>query len=83
MGDSETAGQQPAHFAKGRVMKTDTRATKIPALRSACTHIAQSRLLILREAIETRDPDLELDLRDMAGILEHVLAAIEQLEATR
>jgi|HubBroStandDraft_2_1064218.scaffolds.fasta_scaffold397597_3 hypothetical protein len=54
-----------------------TRATsnKIPALK----HCAQARLLLLREAIETRDPDLELELRDMAGILAHVLAELEQL----
>jgi ACT domain-containing protein len=42
-------------------------------------HAAQARLLLLREGIETRDPDLELELRDLAGILAHVLAEIEQL----
>jgi hypothetical protein len=62
-----------------------TRATsnKIPALRTASTHCAQSRLLLLREAIETGDPDLELELRDMAGILAYVISAIDELEATR
>jgi hypothetical protein len=64
---------------------TPTRATsnKIPALSSACMHCAQARLLLLREGVEARDLDLERELRDMAGILAHVLAAIEQLEATR
>jgi hypothetical protein len=54
-------------------------SNKIPTLRSACMHAAQARLLLLREGIETRDPDLELELRDLAGILAHVLAEIEQL----
>ncbi len=56
---------------------------KILASGSASTHCAQSRLLLLREAIETGDPDLELELRDMAGILAYVISAIDELEATR
>jgi hypothetical protein len=58
-------------------------SSKIPAIRLAEVHIAQAKLLLLREAIETRDPDLERELRDMAGILAHVISAIDELEATR
>ena len=49
---------------------------KILALRSACAHIAQARLLLRRAAGEALEP-LELrDLCDVAGILQYV---IEQL----
>jgi hypothetical protein len=52
---------------------------KILALRSACAHIAQAKLLTLRVANEAGDPDLERELRDMAGILAHVISELEQL----
>jgi hypothetical protein len=56
---------------------TPTRAVsnKIPALK----HCAQARLLLLREAIETRDLDLERALHDVAGILAHIITELEQL----
>ncbi len=56
-----------------RIRGTDN---KIQALRSACAHIAQARLLLRRAAGEALEP-LELrDLCDVAGILQYV---IEQL----
>jgi hypothetical protein len=55
---------------------TRPQSDKIPALRSACMHAAQSRLLLLRVATETSDP---LELRDLAGVLQYVVTEIEQL----
>jgi hypothetical protein len=52
-------------------------------LRSASAHIAQAKLLIRRAAGETRDPLEVRTLRDLAGVLQYVIVAIEQLEATR
>lgn len=63
-----------------RITNPPPPSSKIPALRSASIHCAQTRLLLLREAIETRDPDLERELRDMAGILAHVFGELEQIE---
>jgi hypothetical protein len=65
---------------------TDARSTSVPSraeIHSAEVYIAQARLVLLREAIETRNPDLERELRDMAGILAHVISELEQVEATR
>jgi len=62
---------------------TRSSPNKIPSIRSAAAHIAQARLLLLRVATEIPDP-LELrDLRDLAGVLQYVVAAIEELEAAR
>jgi hypothetical protein len=61
-----------------------TRATsnKIAALRSASKHIAQAKLLIRRAADEDRDPLEIRTLRDLAGVLQYVIVAIEH-EASR
>jgi hypothetical protein len=64
---------------QGQRSTESARSTSDPSIRSAATHCAQSRLLLLREAIETSDPDLELELRDMAGILAHVISELELL----
>lgn len=46
-------------------------------IRSATVHCAQARLLLLRVASHS---ELDLvELRDLAGILHHVLVAIEEL----
>ena len=62
---------------------TRPQSDKIPALRSACMHAAQSRLLLLRLAPETSDPLEVRDLCDLAGVLHYVITAIEEIEATR
>ena len=83
--DGNDDASNPARAQSDRItqMKRTTNpppsSSKILALRSASTHCAQSRLLLLREAIQTGDPDLELELRDMAGVLAHVINEIEQL----
>jgi hypothetical protein len=48
--------------------------------RAAAVHLAQARLILLREANETLDPLQVRSLRDLAGVLQFL---IEQLEATR
>jgi hypothetical protein len=71
---------------QGQRSTESARSTSDPSraeIRSAAVHAAQSRLLLLREATENGDPDLERELRDMAGILAHVISAIDELEATR
>ena len=49
------------------------------AIRSAMVHAAQSRLLLRRSAAEARDPHQARTLRDLAGVLQYVITAIEEL----
>jgi len=48
--------------------------------RAAAVHLAQARLILLRETNETLDPLQVRSLRDLAGVLQFL---IEQLEATQ
>ena len=48
-------------------------------IRAAAAHAAQSRLLLLR-ATETVDPLQFLTFCDLAGVLQYIVAAIEELE---
>jgi hypothetical protein len=52
-------------------------------LRSVSKHCAQARLLLRRATGETRDPIEIRSLRDLAGVLQYVIVAIEQLEDPR
>jgi hypothetical protein len=52
-------------------------------IRAAAAHIAQAKLLVRRAAGETLDPLQVQTLRDLAGVLQYVITAIEELEATR
>lgn len=49
-------------------------------IRLATVHCLQSRLLLLRATSDTSlDPRQARELRDLAGILHHVICAIEEL----
>jgi hypothetical protein len=52
-------------------------------IRTAAAYIAQAKLLVRRAASETLDPLQVRTLRDLAGVLQYVITAIEELEAKR
>ena len=52
-------------------------------IRAAAAHCAQSKLLLLRVAESIVDPLQVPTLRDLAGVLQYVVASIGELEATR
>ena len=53
--------------------------SKIPALQSASAACLQARLMILRAAIETVDPVVQLALRDMAEEIAYLVDALVEL----
>jgi hypothetical protein len=52
-------------------------------IRVAAAHIAQAKLLVRRAAGETLDPLQVQTLHDLAGVLQYVITAIDELGATR
>ena len=52
------------------------------AIGSASVHAAQSRLLLRRAAAESLDPLHVRTLHDLAGVLQHVITAIEEFRNT-
>jgi hypothetical protein len=61
-----------------------TPAHSAPSIvRAAAPHVAQARRLLLRLARQTSDPQQARELADLAGILAHVIAAIERLATLR
>jgi hypothetical protein len=70
-------------------MKLTTDSSATPAhsaplsVRAAAPHVAKARPLLLRLARQTSDPLQARELRDLAGILGRVIAAIERVAILR
>ena len=51
-------------------------------IRTAAAHIAQAKLLVLRAAGETLDPLEVRTLSDLAGVLQFIITAVDELDPT-